>query len=197
MDDPRRLREILDRALDLAQRHSLTSVLVGIAGGEDDPLFPEVVAYVESGLRVDDSVFRMTRERVVLLLDRREREQRRGDRDAADRRVLASASRRRTSSRSRSLPRGLAGFARADAQAGAAAIVPGSAGAALALGAGRARSAGRTRRGSARAHLAPGSRGSRVGDPPRGDPHRHPSSRRRARMPRSRSLRRGCGAPCR
>jgi GGDEF domain-containing protein len=31
-------------------------------------VFPEVVRYVESGLRVDDSVFRMTRERVVLLL---------------------------------------------------------------------------------------------------------------------------------
>jgi GGDEF domain-containing protein len=68
MDDPRRLREILDRALDLAGRHSLTSVLVGIAGFEGDPMFPEIVAFVESGLRVDDSVFRMTRERAVLLL---------------------------------------------------------------------------------------------------------------------------------
>ena len=38
------------------------------AGEEGDPVFPELVAYVESGLRVDDSVFRMTRERVVLLL---------------------------------------------------------------------------------------------------------------------------------
>ena len=68
MDDPRRLREILDRALDLAGRHSLTSVLIGIAGREGDRLFPEIVAYVESGLRMDDSVFRMTRERAVLLL---------------------------------------------------------------------------------------------------------------------------------
>src|SRR5262245_18737590 len=68
MDDPRRLREILDRALDLAERHSLTSVLVGIAGREGDRLFPEIVAYVESGLRMDDSVFRKTRERAVLLL---------------------------------------------------------------------------------------------------------------------------------
>ena len=68
MDDPRRLREILDRALDLAGRHALTSVLVGIAGREGDRLFPEIVAYVESGLRMDDSVFRMTRERAVLLL---------------------------------------------------------------------------------------------------------------------------------
>lgn len=68
MDDPRRLREILDRALALAERHSLTSVLVGIAGNEGDPIFPEIVAYVESGLRMDDKVFRMTRERAVLLL---------------------------------------------------------------------------------------------------------------------------------
>jgi GGDEF domain-containing protein len=68
MDDPRRLREILDRSLELASRHGLSSVLVGVAGFEGDPVFPEVVRYVESGLRVDDSVFRMTRERVVLLL---------------------------------------------------------------------------------------------------------------------------------
>jgi GGDEF domain-containing protein len=68
MDDPRRLREILDRALNLALRHSLTSVLVGLGGDEGDPLFPEIVGYVESGLRVDDSVFRMTHERVILLL---------------------------------------------------------------------------------------------------------------------------------
>jgi hypothetical protein len=68
MDDPRRLREILDRALDLAERHALSSVLVGIAGEEGDPIFPEIVAYVESGLRMDDKVFRMTRERAVLLL---------------------------------------------------------------------------------------------------------------------------------
>ena len=68
IDDPRRLREILDRALELASRHGLHSVLVGVAGPEGDPVFPEVVRYVESGLRVDDSVFRMTRERVVLLL---------------------------------------------------------------------------------------------------------------------------------
>ena len=68
MDDPRRLREILERALELAARHEMTSVLVGIAGEEGDRVFPEIVRYVESGLRVDDSVFRMTRERAVLLL---------------------------------------------------------------------------------------------------------------------------------
>lgn len=67
-DDPRRLRELLTRARELASRHSLTSVLVGMAGFEGDLLFPEVVNFVESALRVDDSVFRMTRERAVLLL---------------------------------------------------------------------------------------------------------------------------------
>jgi hypothetical protein len=68
MDDPLRLREILARARDLADRHALHSSLVGVAGLEGDPLFPEIVHVLESGLRVDDSVFRMTRERVVLLL---------------------------------------------------------------------------------------------------------------------------------
>jgi GGDEF domain-containing protein len=67
-DDPRRLRELLSRARDLASEHALSSVLVGIGGFEGDRLFPEVVNYVESALRVDDSVFRMTRERAVLLL---------------------------------------------------------------------------------------------------------------------------------
>jgi GGDEF domain-containing protein len=68
LDDPRRLRELLTRARGLASDHELTSVLVGLAGFEGDPAFTEVVDYVESALRVDDSVFRMTRERVVLLL---------------------------------------------------------------------------------------------------------------------------------
>jgi hypothetical protein len=68
LDDPRRLRALLTRAQGLASEHSLTSVLVGVAGFEGDLLFPEVVNYVESALRVDDSVFRMTRERAVLLL---------------------------------------------------------------------------------------------------------------------------------
>jgi GGDEF domain-containing protein len=68
IDDPRRLREILERALELAERHALCSVLVGIAAEEGDRIFPDVVAYLESGLRMDDKVFRMTRERAVLLL---------------------------------------------------------------------------------------------------------------------------------
>jgi len=68
LDDPRRLRDLLARAQGLAREHELGSVLVGLAGFEGDPVFAEVVDFVESALRVDDSVFRMTRERVVLLL---------------------------------------------------------------------------------------------------------------------------------
>jgi hypothetical protein len=66
--DPRRLREMMDRAAALALEHGLRSVVVGLTGFEGDPTFQEVVDYVESALRVDDSVFRMTRDRVVLLL---------------------------------------------------------------------------------------------------------------------------------
>jgi len=67
-DDPRRLRDLLERARGLAADHQLTSVMVGLAGFEGDPIFPEIVNFVESALRVDDSVFHMTRERAVLLL---------------------------------------------------------------------------------------------------------------------------------
>src|SRR3989442_7128528 len=66
--DPRRLRELLERAEKLSREHGLRSVAVGLAGFEGNPLFPEIVDYIESALRVDDSVFRLTRERVVLLL---------------------------------------------------------------------------------------------------------------------------------
>jgi len=67
-DDPRKLREILDKAAGLATDHSLHSVVVGLAAEEGDLLFPELVDYVESALRMDDAIFRMTRERAVLLL---------------------------------------------------------------------------------------------------------------------------------
>jgi GGDEF domain-containing protein len=68
LDDPRRLREMLTRATGLAAEHSLTSVLVGVTGFEGDLLFPEVLNFIESSMRMDDLVFRMTRERAVLLL---------------------------------------------------------------------------------------------------------------------------------
>jgi hypothetical protein len=67
-DDPRKLREMLEKAADLAYEHALHSTVVGLAADEGDLLFPELVDYVESALRMDDSIFRMTRERAVLLL---------------------------------------------------------------------------------------------------------------------------------
>jgi hypothetical protein len=67
-DDPRRLRELLGKVSDLAGEHSLTSVVVGMAGVEGDLVFPEIVDFVVSALRVDDSIVRMTRERSVLFL---------------------------------------------------------------------------------------------------------------------------------
>ncbi len=66
--DPLRLRELLGRAESLAAKHALSSVVVGLAGLEGDPIFPEIVDYVESALRVDDAIFRLTRERAVLVL---------------------------------------------------------------------------------------------------------------------------------
>jgi hypothetical protein len=68
--DPRRLRALLERAGELAREHGLRSVFVGIAGREGDLLAPEFISFVESELRVEDSIFPLTRERaVVLLLD--------------------------------------------------------------------------------------------------------------------------------
>lgn len=68
IDDPRKLREMLDKVAQLASDHRLTSVVVGMASPTGDLLFPEVVDFVESALRVDDSIVRMTRERSVLFL---------------------------------------------------------------------------------------------------------------------------------
>lgn len=67
-DDPRKLHDLLGKATSLASHYSLRSVVVGIAGREGDLLLPEVIDFFESMLRVDDSIFRMTRERAVLLL---------------------------------------------------------------------------------------------------------------------------------
>jgi hypothetical protein len=67
-DDPRKLRDMLGRAEGLASEHALHSVMVGVAGQEGDLLVPELLDFFESQLRMDDSIFRMTRERAVLLL---------------------------------------------------------------------------------------------------------------------------------
>ena len=67
-DDPLRLREVLARTAVLASEHRVPSVIVGFASGEGDRLFPEFVAFVESEMRVEDSVFRLTRDRALLFL---------------------------------------------------------------------------------------------------------------------------------
>jgi hypothetical protein len=68
LDDPLRLREMLARAAGLATAHRLPSVVVGMAGREGDLLFPEIVAFFASALRMDDTILRLTRERVVMML---------------------------------------------------------------------------------------------------------------------------------
>lgn len=67
-DDPRKLSTMIARVSDLAEAHSVASVMVGISAPEGDLLFRDYVAYLESALRVEDQIFRMTRERIVLYL---------------------------------------------------------------------------------------------------------------------------------
>ena len=67
-DDPRRLRLLIHRACELASELSVPSVLVGLKAEEGDLCFPEFIEYLQATLRVEDGIFRMTRERVVLLL---------------------------------------------------------------------------------------------------------------------------------
>jgi len=67
-DDPRQVREHLLRSCHLARAHGLPSVVVGLAFAEGDLLAPELIDYLESALRVEDAIFRMTRERAVLFL---------------------------------------------------------------------------------------------------------------------------------
>jgi hypothetical protein len=77
-DDPRKLREILQKAANLADHYALTSVMVGVASANGDHLFPEMVDYVGSALRVDDAIVRLTRDRAVFFLadaDRRRAEE--------------------------------------------------------------------------------------------------------------------------
>jgi hypothetical protein len=67
-DDPRRLRSLLDRARDLAREHAVPSVMLGLTAHPGDLNFPEFVAFLQSALRVEDAIFRMTRERAVVHL---------------------------------------------------------------------------------------------------------------------------------
>jgi hypothetical protein len=65
-DDPRKLSAMITRVSDLAVEHSVPSVVVGMAAADGDRIFPEYVHYLQSALRVEDGIFRMTRERVVV-----------------------------------------------------------------------------------------------------------------------------------
>ncbi len=67
-DDPRKLREVLARTQLLATQHAVPSVVVGFASSEGSLLFPEFLAFLESELRVEDAIFRLTRERALLFL---------------------------------------------------------------------------------------------------------------------------------
>ena len=73
-DDPRKLREMIQKASSLAAHYHLTSVMVGASGVEGDRLFCEMVDYIGSALRVDDVICRLTRERAVFLLADADRE---------------------------------------------------------------------------------------------------------------------------
>ncbi len=67
-DDPRKLSAMIERVSELAESHAVSSVVVGVAAEEGDLLFPDYLSYLESTLRVEDQIFRMTRERAVLYL---------------------------------------------------------------------------------------------------------------------------------
>ena len=67
-DDPRKLKALLARVSNLASEYSVPSVLVGLVAEVGDTTFPEYVHYLQSALRVEDGIFRMTRERAVIHL---------------------------------------------------------------------------------------------------------------------------------
>ena len=67
-EHPLKLRELLHKACHLAVEHDVTSVMVGMAGREGDLLFPEMLEFVGSALRIDDGILRLTRERAVFFL---------------------------------------------------------------------------------------------------------------------------------
>ena len=67
-DDPRKLSAMIARAGDLAESHEVASVVVGLVAQPGDGRFPEYVDYLQGALRVEDAIFRMTRERAVVHL---------------------------------------------------------------------------------------------------------------------------------
>ena len=68
VDDPRKLSALLSRVAELAQAHRVGAVIVGLAAEQGDQLFPEFVEFLRSALRVEDGIYRMTRERAVVHL---------------------------------------------------------------------------------------------------------------------------------
>ena len=67
-DDPRKLSALIERVCDLAIAHHVPSVVAGLAAEEGDLVFPEYVNFLQAALRVEDGIFRMTRERAVVHL---------------------------------------------------------------------------------------------------------------------------------
>jgi GGDEF domain-containing protein len=63
----------MDRVATLAEAHEVGSVVVGVAGRDGDPQISDFMDFVESALRMEDAIFRMTRERSVLFLSDVER----------------------------------------------------------------------------------------------------------------------------
>jgi hypothetical protein len=68
VDDPRKLTTLLARVAELAQVHSVGSVIVGMAAPLGDLAATEFADFLSSALRVEDGIFRMTRERAVIHL---------------------------------------------------------------------------------------------------------------------------------
>ena len=67
-DDPLKLISLLARVSELATEHSVPSVLAGLCCKTGNLEFPGFIDYLESTLRVEDAIFRMTRERAVVHL---------------------------------------------------------------------------------------------------------------------------------
>ena len=67
-DDPRKLRELIQKAKSLASDYDVTSVMVGASGDAGDRLFVDMIEYIGSALRVDDGICRLTRDRAVFFI---------------------------------------------------------------------------------------------------------------------------------
>jgi hypothetical protein len=67
-DDPRQLRVLFERAAFCSRVHGVPCVFIGVAGEEGSLLARDFLDFVESELRVEDAIFRMLRERAVLLM---------------------------------------------------------------------------------------------------------------------------------